>query len=49
MDGVWSGGAVSSVGGGVLVIPGVSVLFLESLGDDVSHTLLVDLEAETGT
>ena len=49
MDGVWSGGDVSILGGGVLVIPRVPVLFLESLGDDVSHTLLVDLEAETGT
>ena len=45
MDGVWSGGDVSIVGG-VLVIPRLSVLFLESLGDDVSHPLLVDLEAE---
>ena len=45
MDGVWSGGDVSIVGG-VLVVPSLSVLFLESLGDDVSHPLLVDLEAE---
>ena len=45
MDGVWSGGDVSILGG-VLVIPCLSVLFLESLGDDVSHPLLVDLEAE---
>ena len=49
MDGVWSGGDVSIGGGGVLVIACIPVLFLESLGDDVSHALLVDLEAETGT
>ena len=48
MDGVWSGGDVSIVGG-VLVISRLPVLLLESLGDDVSHPLLVDLEAETGT
>lgn len=48
MDGGWSGGDVSIVGG-VLVISRLPVLFLESLGDDVGNPLLVNLKAETGT